>query len=120
MPELNGSKLIAMFPKPKKDQIVKPNLRRYVEDRLAELEMTYEQLVDQMGEDRVLVTRRINAPEHFKAHEIVALANALQVKDWYAELVINFGVGVKGCSVYEFDKMLHPQGHQLGRVMVAA
>lgn len=120
MPELNGSKLIAMFPKQKPEQIVEPNLKRYVEDRLKQLEMTYEELVEQMNEDRVLVTRRINAPEYFKVNEIVAFAKALQIKDWYAELVINFGVGIKGCLVYEFDQLLHTDGHQLGRIQVAA
>ncbi|MTB49801.1 hypothetical protein [Lewinella sp. W8] len=115
-----------MFPAGTQTQLVKPTLERFVEDRLAELELTHDSLAEQMGDiigtDYKIhrLTRRINSPETFPASELAAFAQVLQLKDWYADLVINFGAGIDGCSVADFDRMLHPMGCQLGRVNVAA
>lgn len=115
-----------MFPAGTQTQLVKPTLERFVEDRLAELEMTHDDLAEIMGgiigTDYKIhrLTRRINAPETFPAIELAAFAQVLRLEDWYADLVINFGAGIKGCTVAEFDQLLHPMGCQLGRVNVAA
>lgn len=115
-----------MYPAAKAKQLVKPTLDRFVEDRLAELGLTHDVLATRMA--KILsakykihrLTRRINSPRFFPPDELAAFAEALELKDWYSDLVINFGAGLDGCTVAEFDTMLHPMGYELGRVNVAA
>ncbi|SER16672.1 hypothetical protein SAMN05444359_12646 [Neolewinella agarilytica] len=103
-----------------------PTLERFVEDRLREQGKSRSQFANEMGHrlgmdyTTTRLTRRINTPRDFPADELAAFADLLKIKDWFGELVINFGAGLDGCTVSEFDKMLHPQGCQLGRVNVAA
>jgi hypothetical protein len=115
-----------MYPAVKAKQLVKPTLDRFVEDRLAELGLTHEDLATRMGgilatEYKIhRLTRRINSPEIFPADELEAFAQVLELKDWFGDLVLNFNAGIDACTVSQFDRMLHPQGCQLGRINVAA
>lgn len=115
-----------MFPPPKAKQLVKPTLDRFVEDRLAYLEISHEDMAARMGNllqrDYTLhrLTRRINNAKTFPADELAAFAQVLELKDWYDDLVLNFGAGIDVCTVSQFDRMLHPLGCQLGRINVAA
>lgn len=115
-----------MFPKPKIKQVVTPTLDRFVEDRLEELEISYDGLAARMGQELGMVysttrlTRRIRSPRTFPADELATFAKLLQLKDWYNDLVTNFGAGLDACTVAEFDRMLHPMGYELGRQNVAA
>jgi hypothetical protein len=127
MSGLNGTlNSLPCFPAKKAKQLVKPTLDRFVEDRLAELGLTHEDLVTRMGDVLATeykihrLTRRINSPQSFPAAELEAFAQVLELKDWFGDLVVNFGAGLDGCTVSEFDRMLHPQGCQLGRINVAA
>jgi hypothetical protein len=65
------------------------------------------------------VTRRINDPRKFNAPELSTLVKALELKDWYTDIIVNFGASIDGCTVAEFDTLLHPGGYQLGRVHVS-
>jgi hypothetical protein len=115
-----------MFPKPKVKQVVKPLLDRFVEDRLEKLNMTHDQLADKMAEELGMkyplgrLTRRINYARMFPADELACFAKILELKDWYEDLVVNFGAGLDNCTVAQFDEMLHPLGYELGRQNVAA
>ena len=122
MPGLTDTtNLIAMFPQPKAKQVVTPTLSRYIEDRLEELGHDRHWLADEIMDGNLIrLSRKINNPRTFLADELTALVEALQVKDWFAELVVEFGVGIDGCTVAEFDQLLSQDGHQLGRVNSAA
>lgn len=114
------AKLIAMFPKARPKQLVKPTLARFVEDRLAELELSYEELVEKMDIERIRLTRRINHPGTFSINELRRFVEVLQVKDTWAELITPYGIGMDKLSARELETIVKEGGHELGRVNVAA
>lgn len=111
---------IAMFPTTRPKQLVKPTLARFVEDRLAELEFTYEELVEKMDIERIRLTRRINNPGSFSINELRRFVEVMQVKDTWAELITPYGIGMDKLSARELETIVQDGGHELGRVNVAA
>lgn len=109
-----------MFPAPKAKQLVKPTLARFVEDRLAQLEFSYEELVEKMGIERIRLTRRINNSGTFSNHELRRFVEVLEVKDTWEELIIPFGIGMDKLSARELETIVKDGGHELGRINVAA
>lgn len=124
---LNGpTKLIAMFPFGAQKQMVKPTFERFVEDRLAELELSHDDLAKQMGsllgmEYKIhRLTRRINSPETFPANELAAFAEALNVKDISNLLIKGFSAGVDGCTYRQLNQFAVKDGRFFDLVEHAA
>jgi hypothetical protein len=109
-----------MFPKPRARQLVRPTLARFVEDRLAHLEYSYEELVEKMDIERIRLTRRINNPGTFSIHELRRFVEILEVKDAWEELITPFGTGMDKLSARDLETIVREGGHELGRVNTAA
>jgi hypothetical protein len=109
-----------MFPKPKARQLVRATLARFVEDRLGQLEFSYEELVEKMGIERIRLTRRINNPGTFSIHELRRFVEVLEVKDTWEELITPFGTGMDKLSARELETIVRDGGHELGRINIAA
>ena len=100
---------------------MKPTLERYVDDRLEDLEIDRQALGDMLGMSQSKLTRRLNYPGGWHAKELVNLIQALKIKNrWYEDLVVNFGIGKEQCTVAEYETLLKEEGHELGRVNIAA
>lgn len=109
-----------MFPKPEARQLVRPTLARFVEDRLAQLEYSYEELVDKMGIERIRLTRRINNPGTFSIHELRRFVEILEVKDTWRDLITPFGAGMDKLSARDLETIVKEGGYELGRINAAA
>jgi hypothetical protein len=109
-----------MFPTQRPKQLVKPTLARFVEDRLTELELSYDNLVDKMGIERIRLTRRINHPGTFSIKELRRFVEVLEVKDAWEELITPYGTGMDKLSARDLETIVREGGYELGRVNVAA
>lgn len=103
--------------------IPNPTIDRWFEDRLAELEITEDialQRLEPYSIGKYMLTRLLKHPTRARIEHLKAVVEALEVRDWYAELYEGFGFGTEGCYPAEINALLKEDGYYLGRVQHAA
>lgn len=101
---------------------VKATFSRWVDDRLEELDMDRATLAIKMDTNLIWVSRIIGEPENATIEQVQRLATALSIKDWYGDLVEAWNMGVKRCTLFEYNQLLveQGQGDKVGRIQHAA
>lgn len=91
-----------------------------MEDRLAELGKNRQHLLRALGCNKIWLSRIISHPQKASAAQMVAMAEVLEVEDWYEDLFKAFGMATETALATEIDKLLHAEGYTLDKVVNVA